>query len=82
MTLSKSQYTRALQCHKSLWMHKNSPSTRDTPDTKTQSNYDTGYVVGELARVLYQDFISFLYLDSFDTISKLNTRSIKCSQKQ
>ena len=58
MTLSKSQYTRALQCHKSLWLHKNRPATRDTPDAKTQSSFDTGYVVGELARQLYPDGVA------------------------
>ncbi|RLA74149.1 MAG: DUF2779 domain-containing protein [Epsilonproteobacteria bacterium] len=66
MTLSKSQYTRALQCHKSLWLYKNTPSTQDTPDTKTQSNYDTGYMVGELARQLYPDGVAIEFLTESD----------------
>ena len=54
MTLSKSQYIRGLQCHKSLWLYKNRPDLRDTPDNKTESSFNTGYDVGELAKELFQ----------------------------
>ena len=53
MTLSKSQYIRGLQCHKSLWLYKNTPELRDAPDSQTESSFNTGYDVGELAKELF-----------------------------
>ena len=53
MTLSKSQYIRGLQCHKSLWLYNNKPELRDTPDNQTESSFNTGYDVGELAKELF-----------------------------
>ena len=49
MTLSKSQYIRGLQCHKSLWLYKNRPELRTAPDAAQESLFETGYQVGELA---------------------------------
>jgi hypothetical protein len=43
MTLSKSQYIRGLQCHKSLWLYKNRQELRDTPDNQTESSFNIGY---------------------------------------
>ena len=53
MTLSKSQYIRGLQCHKSLWLYKHKPELRDTPDNQTQSSFEKGYDVGDLAKELF-----------------------------
>jgi hypothetical protein len=53
MTLSKSQYIRGLQCHKSLWLYKHKPELRDMPDTQTESAFNTGYQVGDLAKELF-----------------------------
>ncbi len=53
MTLSKSQYIRGLQCHKSLWLYKNKPDLRDTPNNQTESSFNTGYDVGDLAKELF-----------------------------
>lgn len=53
MTLSKSQYLRGLQCHKSLWLYKNRPELRDAPDYTLESLFDTGHSVGELAKELF-----------------------------
>lgn len=53
MTLSKSQYIRGLQCHKSLWLYKNRQDLRDAPDNQTESAFNTGYDVGELAKELF-----------------------------
>ncbi|MEA3434027.1 MAG: hypothetical protein U9R13_05550 [Campylobacterota bacterium] len=47
MTLSKSQYIRGLQCHKSLWLYKNRPELRDAPDYAQESLFNTGHSVGE-----------------------------------
>jgi hypothetical protein len=53
MTLSKSQYIRGLQCHKSLWLYKHEPELRDIPDTQTESKFEVGYQVGDLAKELF-----------------------------
>ncbi len=55
MTLSKSQYIRGLQCHKSLWLYKNRPELRSPIDAQTQSLFKSGDSVGELAKELFPD---------------------------
>jgi hypothetical protein len=51
--LSKSQFTRGLQCHKSLWLLKNRPELRQEPDAALQARFDAGTAVGELACQLF-----------------------------
>ncbi|MEA2018115.1 MAG: DUF2779 domain-containing protein, partial [Campylobacterota bacterium] len=63
MTLSKSQYIRGLQCHKSLWLYKNKPELRDTPDSSQESLFNTGHDVGELACQLFSNGVEI----EFDT---------------
>ena len=53
MTLSKSQYIRGLQCHKSLWLYKNKPELRDESNSQSESLFNTGYKVGDLAKELF-----------------------------
>ena len=53
MTLSKSQYIRGLQCHKSLWLYKHKSELRDAPDNQTQSSFEKGYDVGDLAKEIF-----------------------------
>ncbi|MDQ1267476.1 MAG: hypothetical protein QG560_119 [Campylobacterota bacterium] len=53
MTLSKSQYIRGLQCHKSLWLYKHKPELRDTLDSAQESLFNNGYSVGEAAKKLF-----------------------------
>lgn len=53
MTLSKSQYIRGLQCHKSLWLYKNKPELRHTPDEEQEALFNIGHSVGELAKELF-----------------------------
>ncbi len=53
MTLSKSQYIRGLQCHKSLWLYKNKPELRDALDHAQESLFNIGHNVGELAKKLF-----------------------------
>ena len=57
MTLSKSQYIRGLQCHKSLWLYKNKPELRDTPNQAQESLFNTGFDVGDLAKQLFPNGI-------------------------
>ncbi len=53
MTLSKSQYVRGLQCYKSLWLHKNKPDLKASPDQKTAVLFDAGNTAGDYARQLF-----------------------------
>lgn len=51
--LSKSQFIRGLQCHKSLWLFKNAPELRAEPGESTQAVFDSGTEVGRLAQQLF-----------------------------
>jgi len=53
MPLSKSKYTRGLQCHKSLWLYQHKPELRTPPDAAAQARMDAGTAVGELAQQLF-----------------------------
>ena len=61
MTLSKSQYIRGLQCHKSLWLHKNNPELKDKPDNQSESLFNTGHDVGELACQLFPNGVEIKF---------------------
>lgn len=64
MNLSKSQYIRGLQCHKSLWLYKNQLNLRDTPDHQAESSFNTGYDVGELAKELFPNGVEIEFDNS------------------
>lgn len=51
-TLSKSRYSRGLQCHKSLWLVTHRPELRKESDTATQA-FDQGQKVGEFAQNIF-----------------------------
>jgi hypothetical protein len=51
--LSKSQFTRGLQCHKSLWLLKNRRDLQQKPDAALQARFDAGTEVGILAQQLF-----------------------------
>jgi hypothetical protein len=51
--LSKSQFTRGLQCHKSLWLFKNRRDLQQKPDASLQARFDAGTAVGILAQQLF-----------------------------
>jgi hypothetical protein len=53
LSLSKSQFMRGLQCHKSLWLFKNRPDLRTPPDSFQQAIFDMGTEVGLFARGLF-----------------------------
>ena len=61
MTLSKSQYIRGLQCHKSLWLYKNNPELRETADKHTESLFNTGHTVGELSKELFPHGVEVVF---------------------
>lgn len=53
MTLSKSLYTRAIQCPKSLWLKKYKPEELSPPDASAKARFETGNIVGNLACELF-----------------------------
>lgn len=53
MNLSKSLYTRGLQCVKSLWLKKYNKEVLTPPDASAQAIFETGNEVGELACQLF-----------------------------
>ncbi|GAM09346.1 hypothetical protein OR1_01621 [Geobacter sp. OR-1] len=52
-SLSKSLYVKGLQCHKSLWLHKNKPELKDKVSVTQQATFSTGTDVGILAQQLF-----------------------------
>lgn len=49
--LSKSRFTAGLQCHRQLWWRTHEPDAPElVPDAGTQAIFDTGTLVGEIAR--------------------------------
>jgi hypothetical protein len=59
--LSKSQFTRGLQCHKSLWLFKNRRDLQQKPDAGLQARFDAGTEVGLLAQKLFPGGIGLEY---------------------
>lgn len=57
MNISKSQYIRGLQCHKSLWLLKHKKDLLEKPDKATESLFATGHQVGEIAKQLFPNGI-------------------------
>lgn len=53
MRLSKSLYTRGLQCVKSLWLKKYDPDKLTPPDSAAEAIFETGNQVGDLACELF-----------------------------
>ena len=51
--LSKSLYTRGLQCHKSLYLHKYRPELRGEPTPELEALWKSGHEVGDFARMLF-----------------------------
>ena len=53
MLLSKSQYIRGLQCHKSLWLYKNKWHLLESATEQTESLFSTGNTVGDYAKQVF-----------------------------
>ena len=51
--LSKSRYLTGIQCPRALWIAINDPSRIPKVDEATQSVFDQGHLVGELAQALF-----------------------------
>ena len=67
--LSKSQYIRGLQCHKSLWLYKHKPELRDKSDTEEESLFSAGNQVGDLAKRLFPNGVEIKFnSNDFDSM--------------
>ena len=68
MNLSKSLYTKGIQCPKALWLKKYKPSVLTPPDKKAQAIFETGNEVGDLACSLFLDGREVQYSKEFDSM--------------
>ncbi|MGM0520297.1 MAG: hypothetical protein ACQERD_11725 [Campylobacterota bacterium] len=55
MNLSKSLYTKGIQCPKALWLKKYKSSVLTPPDEQAGAIFETGNIVGDLACELFSD---------------------------
>lgn len=61
--LSKSQFIRGRQCHKSLWLHRHRPELRDEMSESQEALFASGTDVGVLAQSLFPGGTEFAYGD-------------------
>lgn len=61
MNLSKSLYTKAIQCPKALWLKKYNKEVLTPPGATALARFETGNVVGELACELFQNGREVIY---------------------
>jgi hypothetical protein len=72
MNLSKSLYTRGIQCTKSLWLKKYKKDVLTPPSEATQKIFETGEEVGKLACELFPNGTKIEF-DQNDFNSMINT---------
>jgi hypothetical protein len=65
MRLSKSLYTKGIQCSKVLWLKKYRPSVLAPPDESAQTVFETGNIVGDLACKLFPNGKEVSYTKDF-----------------
>jgi hypothetical protein len=76
--LSKSLYTRGLQCGKSLWLKKKNKSVLTPPDASSETIFETGNKVGKLACELFPNGIEIPYEGTtFDEKISLTQKYLK-----
>lgn len=69
--LSKSQYIRGLQCHKSLWLYKHKRELRSAPDSSAETLFNIGYTVGSYATDLFPGGVEIEFTpNDFDGMSR------------
>jgi len=66
MTLSKSLYTRAIQCQKALWLKKYKKEVLTTPDESALAVFEVGNEVGGLACELFKGGKEVPYSKNYD----------------
>lgn len=66
MNLSKSLYTKGIQCPKALWLKKYKPSVLTPPDESALAVFDTGNIVGDFACQLFPHGKEVPYSKNYD----------------
>jgi len=67
--LSKSQYLRGLQCHKSLWLYRHRRELMTPPDAAREAVFAVGHEVGKLAQRRFPGGVEIaLERDNFDAM--------------
>ncbi len=66
MNLSKSFYTKGIQCPKALWLKKYKPSVLTPPDESALAVFETGNVVGDFACQLFPNGKEVPYSKNYD----------------
>ena len=66
MNLSKSLYTKAIQCPKALWLQKYKKEVLTPPDESSLAVFETGNIVGELACELFPNGKEVVYSKKYD----------------
>ncbi|WP_294892683.1 DUF2779 domain-containing protein [Sulfuricurvum sp. MLSB] len=74
MTLSKSLYTRGIQCSKSLWLKKYNSEVLTPPDATALARFETGNIVGDLACALFPNGREIPYMEKKFTVMAELTR--------
>jgi hypothetical protein len=64
--LSKSLYTKGIQCPKALWLKKYKPSVLTSPDESALAVFDTGNIVGDFASQLFPNGKEVPYSKNYD----------------
>ena len=78
MNLSKSLYTRGLQCTKSLWLKKHKKDVLTAPDSTAKAIFATGDMVGTLACDLFPNGLEIpFHGTSFEEKIALTQQHIK-----
>lgn len=70
-TLSKSSFVMGCQCTKLMWLHKYKYAERKV-SVETQSKFDRGHIIGELAQHLFPDGI-----DASDKFNNVRTKHLQ-----
>jgi len=77
LNLSKSLYTRAIQCPKSLWLKKHKPEVLTPPDASAQAVFETGHAVGELACELFPDGVEVEFTREYAQMVETTARLLE-----
>ena len=76
MNLSKSLYTKGIQCQKALWLKKYNKEVLTPPDETALARFETGNEVGDLACELFPNGREVVYTTNFDEMIKQTRKYI------
>ncbi len=81
MNLSKSLYTKGIQCQKALWLKKYNKEVLSAPDDSALARFETGNEVGELACKLFPNGVEIPYTTDFASMIQQTAQHIKNGMK-